>query len=145
MRCARIILSVATLAWYLTYTVSGHALHLGQCAAGTDCSTFSVPWYVQQAEPHAVHHCGARCHGMVEVGDQTLRGAEASRHHEHHDASRCWVCQILGQAQEEPLQIRPTVAWSTFATAVIVVPLCHASRFRSSVHTRAPPLASPGE
>ena len=140
MRCARHILAIAFLAYYVVHVVGGHALHLWHCADDACCVPGPVRVVSSASQQADCEDCSF-CHHAEDAAPQQQHH-QAPGNERRHDPSNCWVCYVFAQSQDK--SIEPTMAVSVAVRPVAIVslpcfypPPCHAG-FRS----RAPPVVN---
>ena len=106
MRDPRHIVTAAVLALYLAQILGGGAVHSWQCCegGGAFCSSLSCsPGGDTRAK------CGhSNCqHHSTDAGNDGTRSQDEGGG--NHDPSDCAVCQVLGQAQDTPVNIEPPI------------------------------------
>ena len=134
MQFRRSILALAVLALYVVQLLGGRAVHWSLCSAGSPCCGANT------AEEHASEHLPrARCHGGCDrcLHREPSDGAPADG--KRHNSSKCWVCQVLAQAQERPLELTLWVELARSYADFLVIRDVVCSPDFSGFRTRAPP------
>jgi hypothetical protein len=140
MRFARQILVVAILALYVAQVVGGRAVHLGQHLAGSGSCCGEAHCRTASTHSRQHDHPHGYCHRHGENGDdEQQQDGHSPGKNRQHDSSTCWVCQILGQAQDKPLDLETTVFLAVSPVTVVVLPDFYPSTGRSGFQSRAPP------
>ena len=130
MRFPRQFSVLAFLALYAAQIVGGRAVHLWQCSAGAPCTH------------HATHHhAHDDCHHHAKHGEGKDNDDEPVAPHQH-DQSKCQICQILGQAQDKPLELRAVALAQIIEATEVVLAEFYPSLGRSGFRSRAPPFLS---
>ena len=141
MRWTRHLIGVLILALYVAQVLGGRAVHHWQCLGDersccgeAHCRTASA----QSQQHHTHHHC--HCHHARDTGnEQQEHGEESPGNNRRHDSSTCWVCQVLGQSQDKPIELKTTISLAVTPVSVAVLLDFYPSRSRSGFHSRAPP------
>lgn len=135
MHTNRRIVAFLILALYVAQVLSGRALHLWLCSDGGGCGAHDwTSWILS----HQHHHC--HCHHHPGNGiEQQRRHEDSPNNDERHDSSTCWVCQVLGQAQDKPIELESTISFAVSLAVVVVLPDSYPSPSHSGFHSRAPP------
>ncbi len=157
MRLTRQIFAVALLALYVAQVVGGQALHMAlHLSAGDACCGESLCQVGEKPAPrrhrHSHGHCqhhghrhGGHEHGHHEHADhaehtETEQQAPTQDDNHRHDPSSCSICQILGQAQDTPVDLEVAASAVVVPATVLDLPEFYPSVSRSGFHSRAPPL-----
>ena len=131
MRLTRQIFAVAILALYIAQMVGGRVVcswqHSGNgsCCSNVDCET---------ATNRSYHHDGEDCNH-----DRQQDGPSPGENRQH-DSSTCWVCQVLNQAQNKPIELEATVVLAVAPVTAVVLPDFCLAPGRSGFQSRAPPV-----
>jgi hypothetical protein len=139
MRFNRQILTVAILALFVAQVLGGQALHLWQSSVGPGSRGSDGDCYINgHQSPRPVHgHAYSHCHHHVD-GEQQ-QGESSPGKNQRHDSSKCRVCQILGQAQEQPIAFAVTTSAAVTPVSPAVAFEFYPSPSRSGFQARAPP------
>jgi len=137
MYCARRILITAVLLMYAAQVVGGRSIHLRQCSSCDDS------------------HCGLRLCGTSGFSEQKTTSCGCGFHQNSsdsnpddgddaskesgHDSTTCWVCQILGQAQEQPIEFEIADSLRSIPATPVQSSDCFFSVAPSAYHSRGPP------
>ena len=142
MRFTRQILAVAVLGLYVAQVLGGRPMHLWQSSAGNGtccrdvhCQVSSNHSRHHHRHPHGHHHH----HGRDAVDEQQPHGHSPIGSDEQHEPSTCWVCQVLGQAQDKPIELGATISLTVSAATVVDLPDFYPAASRTGFHSRAPP------
>lgn len=149
MRLARHIIAVTLLVLYVAQIVGGQAIHLcqhssegGDCCGETHCDVSEKP---SRPHRHSHVHDHGHCHhehgehAHAEDEQQQEEGVPVQDNNQEHDPSACWVCQVLAQAQDRPIQLKVTESSAVSAANIVAIPDFYPSPSRSGFHSRAPP------
>lgn len=138
MRFTRRLIAVAFLALYAGQVVGGLPVHLWQHLSGTCCGEGHCPAASNHSRQH--HHHEGRCHHQSEdAEDEQQDGGHSPGKNRPHDSSTCSVCQVLGQAQDTPVDLETTVSLAVSPATVSVLPEFYPFPSRSGFRSRAPP------
>jgi len=142
MRFARQIIAVATLASYLALVVGGEAMHLWQCTAKSGSCCAEPRQEARSCHPHHSHgDCRPHTadHAAASPANENHED-EQPRGHGEHDAANCWVCQVLGQAQDKAVELAALTSSPLLSAVRVDVPDFFPVASRSGFHSRAPPI-----
>ena len=156
MRFTRQILAIAILALYVAQGVGGRIVHLWQHSAGNGSCCGEAPCGISTngistngistngiSTNLSYHHKHSRdhCHHHGEDGNHDhQRDGHSPGENQKHDSSTCWVCQVLGQAQDKPIELGAAVVLTAAPATVVALPDFCPSPSRSGFRTRAPPV-----
>ena len=133
MQVTRQILAVAILALYVAQLVGGRSVHLWQCSASSSACSHDD----HCSNESQYHHPHDDCH-PEDASDEQQQDGDSPDNHQH-DPSSCWVCNVLGQAQDKPLEAGTTISLAVSPARVVGLPEFYLSLSRSGFHSRAPP------
>ena len=146
MRSPRSVIAIALLAIYVAQVVGGRPLHLWQSATGQGSCCSSTGCHdglsgEELSDAHAsAHHHDLDGHHHGQPGGCDPAGDESGDRHQH-DSSNCWVCKVLGQAQDKP-HVSPAVfSFAASPEAVVTRPFFFATLSHAGFRSRAPPIA----
>ena len=135
-------LALALLALYVTQVVSGRPLHLWQCcsAVNSSCCRGVHCQTSPNQRPH-LHHHHVHCHDRARNAiDERQQESQPPKKNGKHDPSTCWICQVLGQAQDKPIEMGISGVLAMSPATEVVLPEFYPSPGRFGFHSRAPPL-----
>lgn len=132
MRSDRLLFTSALLISYLLLAVGAEPLHLWQEGGCGDACHAGHTLTLTHAHDAVGDHCEEAEHGSQESED-------SAPHREQHDSSECFVCQVLGQAQDKVIPASLTFSDEVFAAAPLALPDFSPEPCSKGFHGRAPP------
>ena len=124
MYIVRPILIAAVFVLYGAHVLGGRAIHLWQCS--TCCAPVS-------SECRRSGSCACVFHNENE------QGGDSQREGDDHDSSTCWICQVLGQAEEKPIDLEIAVSRDRGSVSLVRRSRIYTSASRASYQSRGPP------
>lgn len=130
VRFTRQIPAFAVVALYIAQVVSGRAAHLSLCSTSGVCVSDAHCRVTPETPCHGPSH-GVHC-------DRDDQDSPVKRR--SHRRSGCWVCQVLGQAQDRPTAPETVLSSRASPVPTPARPTFYGSAVSAGFHSRGPPL-----
>jgi len=137
MRRTRQLISLAVLALYAAQVLGGQVLHFLQCSSDAALCCELRCCDLGLSDRHCVLDGDLHDHYHGDADHESSSGTGAPR--KPHESSNCWVCQVLGQAQDQAPSVELVASERLPSSPQPLVAEYYPTLGHSGFHSRAPP------